>query len=48
MSSRNDNDSGGGVIVLILLFFIILNQCSVDERLDRIEFNMPRTSVVSS
>lgn len=47
MSTRNDNDSGGSLILVIVFFFLIINQCSVDERLDKIEFNMPHNSVVS-
>ena len=36
MSQRNDDDNGS-LILLIVLICLIANQCSVDERLDKIE-----------
>lgn len=37
MSQRNDDGGDGSLILLILLICIIANQCSVDDRLDKIE-----------
>lgn len=36
MSDKRDEE-GGSLILFIVLFFLILNQCSVDERLDKLE-----------
>jgi len=33
------NDGGSNWILLIVIIFLIVNQCSVDDRLDKLEYN---------